>query len=178
MKRVLAWALAGVLAHAGYAFAQGTAPAGSLGSTPVPPASGAPKAAAGQAGAASKDEPQAQPTVGDDKDVITASEQWLKLLDAGKLGPAWDVGAPPLKSSVTRSQWIKGIGEARKPFGKVASRKAEKFARSHSLPGAPDGDYALLLFNTKFANGKTAQEHLTWMLDKDDVWRVSGYFIR
>jgi hypothetical protein len=136
-----------------------------------PPATVAPKPGApGETGV--------QPTKGDDRDVIEASEKWLKLLDAGQMGAAWDLSAPSLKSAVTRKDWIDGISAARKPFGKVASRKAEKFARSHELPGLPQGDYALLLFDTRFANGKQAQEHLTCVLDAGEVWRVSGYFIR
>jgi hypothetical protein len=121
---------------------------------------------------------RAQPTLGDDRDVIKASEEWLKMLDRGQLGPAWDASAKTLKSSVTRNDWIRGIGDARKPFGKVASRKAEKFARAHQLPGLPEGDYALLLFDTQFANGKKAQEHVTWTFEKGEVWRVAGYFIK
>jgi len=124
------------------------------------------------------DDQQVQPTLRDDKDVIEASEKWLKLLDDGHLGAAWDNAAPTLKSSVTRDQWVSGIGAARKPFGKVQSRAAEKFARAHEMPGAPDGDYALIAFRTRFANGKNAEEQLVWQLGENDTWRVSGYYIR
>ena len=119
-----------------------------------------------------------QPTLGDDKDVVKASEEWLTMLDKGQLGPAWDVSAGSLKKSVTRKEWINGVSGVRKPFGKVVARKAEKFARAHQLPGLPEGDYALLLFDTKFANGKQAEEQLTWTFENDEVWRVAGYFIR
>ncbi|MEO8346949.1 MAG: DUF4019 domain-containing protein [Betaproteobacteria bacterium] len=119
-----------------------------------------------------------QPTLGDDKETIAASEKWLSLLDDAKLGPAWDVSSKILKSSVTRKEWIKGITAARKPFGKLKSRTPERFARSHSLPGAPDGDYSIIVFETVFANGKKAEEQLIWALEGGDLWRVSGYFIR
>lgn len=119
-----------------------------------------------------------QPTMGDDKDTIQASQKWLALLDAGKAGAAWDVSSAHLKSVVNRAKWIEGITAARKPFGKLDTRKAEKFARSHELPGAPEGDYSIIEFESVFANGKKASEHVIWMLEKGDVWRVSGYFIR
>ncbi|HEY1328123.1 MAG TPA: DUF4019 domain-containing protein [Casimicrobiaceae bacterium] len=118
-----------------------------------------------------------QPTLGDDKAVIAASEKWLRLLDDGKLGAAWDLSAALLKSSVTRAKWISGIRDARKPFGKVQTRTADKFARAHQMPGAPDGDYVLVAFQTTFANGKRAEEQITWQLD-EETWRVSGYYIR
>jgi hypothetical protein len=120
----------------------------------------------------------AQPTLGDDKETIAAAYKWLTLLDTGKAGVAWDVASAHLKSVVTRRKWVEGIGEMRKPFGKPDARKAEKFARSHQLPGAPAGDYSIIEFQTEFANGKQATEQVIWMLEKDEVWRVSGYFIR
>ena len=78
----------------------------------------------------------AQPTAGDDKETIGAAYKWLTLLDRGKAGAAWDVASAHLKSVVTRRKWVEGVVEMRKPFGKPDARKAEKFARSHQLPGA------------------------------------------
>ena len=140
----------------------------------APAASKAPPAAS----TVPDDDKPAQPTRGEDKDVIEASQKWLKLIDGGHYGDAWDGGAKPLKSAVTRQGFIDGIGAARKPLGKVAERKPGRFARAHSLPGGPDGDYALVSFDTRFANGKKAEEQVIWLLESSDTWRVSGYYIR
>ncbi len=83
-----------------------------------------------------------------------------------------------MKSSVTRAKWVSGLRDIRKPYGKLASRKPAKFARTHELPDAPPADYAIVEFDSRFANGKTAVEQLVWMLESDGVWRVSGYYIR
>jgi hypothetical protein len=145
--------------------------------TVAPPPAPMP-APAGTATPPSTGSDPAQPTMGDDKDTIAAAKKWLALLDEGKVGVAWDVSSKHLKSVVTRKDWIKGIADARKPFGKLKSRSPEKFARSHAMPGAPDGDYSIIEFVSEFANGKRAQEQLIWMLESGDVWRVSGYYIR
>jgi hypothetical protein len=136
--------------------------------TPRAPSPGSPAAA----------DSSEQPTLGDDKDTIEAAQKWLALLDAGKVGAAWDASSAHLKSVVTRQKWVTDIGKVRKPFGKLRTRKAEKFARAHSLPGAPDGDYAIVEFESVYANGKQATEQVIWMFEADSVWRVSGYFIR
>ena len=128
-------------------------------------------------GAPATDAP-AQPTPRDDKETIEASTKWLALLDSGKTGAAWGVSSPHLKSVVTRKNWIDGITSARKPFCDFVKRTPIKFARSHSMPGAPDGDYSILEFDTEFANGKRASEHIIWMLGEREVWSVSGYYIR
>ncbi len=46
------------------------------------------------------------------------------------------------------------------------------------MPGAPDGDYSIIEFDTEFENGKRASEQIIWMLGEREVWSVSGYFIR
>jgi len=139
---------------------------------------GTPAPAASSAPGKDDDKKPTQPTRAEDKDVIEASQKWLKLIDAGRYGDAWDGGAAPLKKSVTRKGFIDGIGEARKPFGAVKSRTPGRFARAHELPGGPQGDYALISFDTRFANGKQAEEQVIWLLESGDNWRVSGYFIR
>ena len=83
-----------------------------------------------------------------------------------------------LKSVVTRAKWIDGITSVRKPYGQFVKRTPTKFARSHAMPGAPDGDYSIIEFETEFADGKRASEHIIWMLGEREVWSVSGYFIR
>jgi hypothetical protein len=141
----------------------------------MPPA--APAAPAAAPGAPSADD-ALQPSTRDDKETVEASRAWLALLDAGNFGAAWDGASPHLKSVVTRQKWITGLTAARKPFGKLKQRTPVKFARSHSMPDAPDGDYSLLEFESEFANGKRASEQIIWMLGDNQVWRVSGYYIR
>jgi hypothetical protein len=45
-----------------------------------------------------------------------------------------------------------------------------------SLPGAPDGEYVVIQYETQFEH-HTPAETVTPMLDKDGAWKVSGYFI-
>jgi len=166
---------AAMSARAAFFLALWVACASAAAQTPASPApAGAPPAAA----SAPADNSKVQPTRGEDKDVIQATERLLKLIDAGQYGDAWDGAAVPLKSSVTRKGFVEGLGKLRAPLGKVASRTPGRFARAHQLPGGPDGDYALVTFDTKFTNGKTAEEQVVWLLEPPDIWRVSGYFIR
>ena len=47
-----------------------------------------------------------------------------------------------------------------------------------SLPGAPDGKYVVIQYDTVFENKSSAVETIIPMADPDGAWRVSGYFIR
>ena len=49
---------------------------------------------------------------------------------------------------------------------------------AESLPGAPDGEYVVILFKTSFEGKAEAVETVTPMRDADGEWRVAGYYIR
>jgi hypothetical protein len=49
---------------------------------------------------------------------------------------------------------------------------------TNTLPGAPDGEYVVIQYETSFENKKSAIETITPMLDEDGRWRVSGYYIK
>ena len=119
-----------------------------------------------------------QATMSDDKSAVEAAQKWLEIVDKGNTGPLWDEAAKPLKTSVTRTKWIDGLRDMRKPYGKLESRHMTKFARTHELPDAPNADYAIVEFDSRFAKGRKATEQVIWMLEPDGVWRVSGYYLR
>jgi hypothetical protein len=70
---------------------------------------------------------------------------------------------------------VRGV---REPLGRPVSRKMRSAVYMTSLPGAPDGHYVVITFDTSFARKKAGIETVTPKLDNDGTWRVSGYFIR
>jgi hypothetical protein len=65
----------------------------------------------------------------------------------------------------------------RAPLGALVSRKQRRITFETTLPGAPDGNYAVIVFDTSFQNKASAMEQLTVMAD-GEKWRAAGYFIR
>ena len=107
----------------------------------------------------------------------SAAEEWLKLVDFGDYDQSWQKASQMFKSHVSREQWAKTAQATRSPFGQVLSRKVRKATYTDHLPGAPDGDYVVIQYETSFEHKKVAVETVTPMLD-DGEWKVSGYFIR
>ena len=66
----------------------------------------------------------------------------------------------------------------RQPLGKMLSRKIKSTQYETSLPGAPDGEYVVIQYNTSFEHKESAIETVTPMLEQDGKWKVSGYFIK
>ena len=113
-----------------------------------------------------------------EKSGIESAQAWLELVDGEKYVESWEDAAEYFKSAVTKENWEKTIQAVRKPLGKVVSRELKSQKYVTSLPGAPDGEYVVIQYNTTFENKKAAIETITPMLDKDDKWKVSGYYIK
>ena len=113
-----------------------------------------------------------------EKAAVVAAEQWLSLVDEGKYDQSWKEAAKYFKNAVSQDKWYQSLQAVRNPLGKLISRKVKTQVYKTTLPGAPDGEYVVIQFETSFKNKKTAVETVTPMMDKDGVWRVSGYYIK
>jgi hypothetical protein len=109
---------------------------------------------------------------------LSSAESWLSLVDEGKYADSWNEAAGYFKGAVKQERWQETLQAVRKPLGKVISREVKSKSYHTSLPGAPDGEYVVIQFETSFENKKSAVETVTPMMDKDGKWRVSGYFIK
>ncbi len=112
------------------------------------------------------------------EEALEAAESWLGLVDAGDYETSWDQSAELFKAAVSKEKWERSLNVARKPLGELIGRKVISTKYATSLPGAPDGEYVVIQFTTRFTNKKSAIETVTPMKDPDGVWRVSGYYVK
>ncbi len=113
-----------------------------------------------------------------EKAALAAAEQWLALIDEGKYAESWQESAGLFRNAVRQNQWEQMVQSVRTPLGKMISRKLNAKEYRTSVPGAPDGQYVVIQFETSFQNKQSAVETVTPLLDQDGRWRVSGYYIR
>lgn len=107
-----------------------------------------------------------------------SADAWLKLVDSGKYADSWKEAAQIFRAHVSKEQWQNTIRATRSPLGNLQSRKLKSATYRTSLPGAPDGQYVVLQYDSSFERKQSAIETVTPMLEQDGLWRVSGYFIR
>ncbi len=112
-----------------------------------------------------------------DRDADRAAGKWLALVDSGNFGDSWYRASALFRQQVSNAQWLQAISAVRKPLGAMTSRKLLSATYATSLPGAPDGEYVVLQYQTSFERKKNAIETVTPMFD-DGRWRVSGYYLR
>lgn len=109
---------------------------------------------------------------------IMAAEHYLILVDTGQYGQSWDVSSSFFKSQVPKETWIKQISGVRPQFGNVVKRTIKSAEYMTQLPGAPDGEYVVIQYETSFEKKKSSIETVTPMFEKDGKWRLSGYYIQ
>jgi len=112
------------------------------------------------------------------KAAMEAAKTWLSLVDEGLYLKSWREGATYFKNAVSQAQWTQSMVAFRKPLGKTLSRNLTSAQYTTTLPGAPDGEYVVLQYQTSFENKLSAIETVTPMLDEDGSWKVSGYYIK
>ncbi len=106
-----------------------------------------------------------------------AAVTWLALVDNTRYDASWNEAATLFKRQVSAAGWRKAVSAARSPLGRVIARNLVSATYATSLPGAPDGEYVVLQFKTKFERKAQAIETVTPMIDAGQ-WRVSGYYVR
>lgn len=107
-----------------------------------------------------------------------AAETWLMMLDSGQYTASWKSSSTLVKDVVSEDQWVQLMESARKTFGNPIKRTLKSREYATSLPGAPDGHYVIIQYESSFEKKKSAVETVTPMLDSDGQWRVSGYNIK
>jgi hypothetical protein len=106
-----------------------------------------------------------------------AALEWLALVDTMQYEASWKEASSLFQAQISTSDWVKAVAAARSPLGDYVARHLISATYATSLPGAPDGEYVVLQFQTDYEKKAQAVETVTPMWD-ENRWRVSGYYIR
>ncbi len=110
--------------------------------------------------------------------VQSAARDWLALTDRGDASASWSAAGKQFQNAITMDRWAESFKAVRPPLGAIVDRTMLSTQFTNSFAGAPDGDYALLVFRTNFGNKTDGRETVTLQREADGNWRVIGYFIR
>ncbi|WP_299495044.1 DUF4019 domain-containing protein [uncultured Shewanella sp.] len=108
---------------------------------------------------------------------LEPATKWLSIIDTGAYAESWQQAAPLFKTQLTQQRWVETLEGIRAPLGQVISRSAFSSGSYSSLPGAPDGEYMVLQYQTQFQHKATSTEILT-LSKKSGQWLTVGYFIK
>jgi len=108
-----------------------------------------------------------------------AALAWLSFVDGGKYAQAWEAASDIVKNAIQQEQFGSTSAAVRTPLGAVEGRKLKSATPATQLPGAPDGQYMVLLFDTSFAEKKEGLvETVILAKGAEGAWKLAGYWIR
>lgn len=108
----------------------------------------------------------------------SAALTWLTLVDAGDYAQSWATAAELFRNRIGRDAWVSRVSGLREPLGAVKSRELQSAKFQRSLAGAPDGEYVIVEYATRFEHKAATLETVVPMKDSDGHWHVSGYFLK
>lgn len=125
--------------------------------------------------------PQQAAIRGQDAEMGKAARQVLALIDANRAGEVWDGASAVVKRLVPREEFIRQVELDRDRLGKPVERGTPVITRSRFGAGGqvPEGFYTNVATPTAFERSAGPERELvSFRLDEDRTWRVSGYSVR
>lgn len=104
-----------------------------------------------------------------------AKDDWALLWDSGKSAESYKALSTFSQKAFDEKVWLAQWATARKPLGKLKSRKLINFSLIKSLPGLPDSAGAIFKYQSSFENREAVFETFSLILEKAANWRVAGY---
>jgi len=103
-----------------------------------------------------------------------SADAWLALVDSGKYADSWQEASQLFKAAVTKEKWQDALRAGRNPLGKMLSRKLKSAAYKTTLPGAPDGEYVVIQYESSFEHkqsphGRAGAETIPTLVNGRDL---------
>ncbi|RYF75915.1 MAG: DUF4019 domain-containing protein [Comamonadaceae bacterium] len=118
----------------------------------------------------------------DARAMVEGGLQAVQMIDQNKVGELWDGAAPAARARVKRAEFIEQVNRVRTPLGAPQQRAWVAINRQMLNDADPDlaGQYVSVEYESKFSNAvnRNVREMTSFHLDRDGVWRFSGYVLR
>lgn len=112
-----------------------------------------------------------------DRDARTAAVDWLAIVDSGNYEKSYNDRPPRILAGGDKDSYIRFMKGRRAPLGQPKSREFQRVTYTKKLSGAPDGNYGIMYFKTKFEHKPSSEERVT-VTAETGRWQVSGYSFR
>jgi hypothetical protein len=122
-------------------------------------------------------QPAADPHIGEEQAAERQALGFLGYLDHGRFADSYAYTGMLIRAQLDRDAYAKQLEKARSGAGALLSRELRNATYATTLPGAPEGQYVVLIYGASFANRQQAEETVTLAFAKG-YWRVSGYYIK
>jgi hypothetical protein len=115
-----------------------------------------------------------------DQQMERAALQVAQMVDQNLVAEVWDGASTVTKQIIGRDAFVRGVDADRQTVGSPVARSLALLTYSQSDGRRlPPGLFANVAFATHFANEQQpVRELISFHLDNDHIWRVTGYSLR
>jgi hypothetical protein len=115
-------------------------------------------------------------------DMVRGGVQAIQMIDQGKADELWEGATSATRKRVTRADFSAKVSKSRSPLGTPLQRTWVAINRQAVTDADADtaGQYVSIEYETRFSNKPdgTQRELVSFHLDRDRIWRFSGYALR
>lgn len=118
------------------------------------------------------------PATDSDRSIAAAQkvlDGWVFLWDAGKYAETYKDLSTFARKAFDDKMWFAYWTAARKPLGRLKSRKILNISLVKSLEGIPERSGAVFKYLSSFENKEDVFETFSLILEKDGAWRAASY---
>ncbi|MGH8783105.1 DUF4019 domain-containing protein [Paraburkholderia sp.] len=113
-------------------------------------------------------------------ELLRDADAVLQQIDAAHEGALWDNAAPFVKTKIQKPLFVTQLQQARQSLGTIATRgwasvMRLQYTNNHDVP---DGLYANVDYASHTADGQTVFELVSFRLESDSQWHLTGYNVR
>lgn len=103
-------------------------------------------------------------------------------LDAGGAAQIYDTASTAMKGAVSKETFVKAVAATNARTGRIAQREWGRVERlgvaapaaGAAAPAVPVGNYVTVFLVARNAQGATHMEQVSFRLDEDNQWRLTG----
>ncbi|MBV7266927.1 helix-turn-helix domain-containing protein [Erythrobacter ani] len=109
---------------------------------------------------------------------VSRANAFLSEVDAGNWDGSWQQAGDFFQAETTADEWGAVIEPVRGPLGQVEDRRLASVQQLSTLPGAPEGDYEVFQYQTKFSGRDLIAVETVVLIKNESGFDIAGYFIR
>ncbi|MBT2333463.1 DUF4019 domain-containing protein [Variovorax paradoxus] len=115
-------------------------------------------------------------------DMVQGGMRAIQMIDQGRTDELWDGATAATRKHIARPDFAAKVSGSRSPLGAPLQRTWVAInRRAIADPDAETaGQYVSIEYETRFSNKPdgTLRELVSFHLDRDRIWRFSGYVLR
>ena len=111
--------------------------------------------------------------------LLAQAQAAFRQIDARNAASVWDNASPVMRGAVKRDEFVSRVEGDRSDVGAITGRTWQNISRALNTEGnadrIPAGYYININSLAQDGNGKLIRELISFRLDNDRKWRMTGY---